>query len=198
MKIRSDQPSQYRLIYANVLLVLFGALIVLATMISIFSSEFLSLVMPSNYIGAGMPLAVLTLGVAFQATQQVTGVGISLEKKTYLFARVSWITVLTNLVLNMIFIPSFGALGAAWATTLSFLVLTSLYLYYTQILHPLPLDKIRLAGLCSVWLGIAAAVSTMHSSSLIFGIIIAKLTILLLTILVCGLLIPWRAIRNVK
>ena len=198
MKIRSDRPSQYRLIYANVLLVLFGAMTVLASMVSMFSSEVLSLLMPSNYIGAAMPLAVLSLGVAFQATQQVTGVGISLEKKTYLFARISWITVLVNLVLNMMFIPSFGAVGAAWATTLSFLVLTSLYLYHTQILHPLPLDKLRLAGLCSVWLGIAAVVSTMHSSSLTGGAIIAKLTILLLTILVCGFLIPWRAIRNVK
>jgi|TARA_B110000908_G_C10260347_1_gene458751 O-antigen/teichoic acid export membrane protein len=198
MKVRSDYPGQYRSIYANVLLVLFSVMIILSGVVALFAGEVLSFLMPSNYIGAAMPLAVLSLGVALQATQQVTAVGISLEKKTHLFARLSWISVLVNLVLNLLLIPTLGALGAAWATTLTFLVLTSSYLYYTQILHTLPLDKRRMIGLCAVWLGLAIVATTMHSSVLSGGLIIAKLAILLAVTLACALFAPWSTIRYAK
>jgi O-antigen/teichoic acid export membrane protein len=83
----------------------------------------------------------------FQATQQVTAVGISLEKKTFLFARLAWLTALVNIIGNLLLIPLYGATGAAIATLISFLVLTSSYLYFTQRLHSLPISKRRLAWL---------------------------------------------------
>ena len=48
--------------------------------LALFARELISL-LPDTYAGAAMPLAVLSLGLVMQTTQQVTGVGISLEKK---------------------------------------------------------------------------------------------------------------------
>jgi O-antigen/teichoic acid export membrane protein len=198
MKIRADYSEKYRAIYANVLLLLFGLLTILSGVVSLFAGEILGVFMPEVYSGAAMPFAVLSLGVALQATQQVTAVGISLEKQTHLFARLSWYSVLINFALNIVLIPDFGAVGAAWATTLTYLGLTAAYLYFTQRLHPLPLDFRRMAGLGAAWAALAIAATLLHSSTLAAGLIIAKLSILLIVAIICGLLLPWKALKSAK
>jgi len=138
MKIRTENPDGYRKIYAQVLVLLLFIMISLSSAIALFSGELISLIMPSEYVTSAMPLAILCLGIALQATQQVTAVGISLEKKTFLFARLAWLTAFVNLLLNWLLIPAYGASGAALATAISYLILTGSYLYFTQQLHPLP------------------------------------------------------------
>jgi O-antigen/teichoic acid export membrane protein len=198
MKIRTDYPAQYRAVYAHVLLLLFGAFVILSGLVSLFSGEALALFMPDIYEGAAMPFAVLSLGVALQATQQVTAVGISLEKQTHLFARLSWFSVLMNFVLNMALIPSLGAVGAAWATTITYLGLTSSYLYYTQRLHPLPIDRHRLIGLGVVWTALAISASLLQSSTLSVGLFATKAAILLVATVACAWLVPWKVLQLVK
>lgn len=144
IKVKTDYPEQYREFYVLVLLILLAVMLVACGSIALFSREILNLIMPEEYQGAAVPLSILVIGVIFQSTQQVTAVGISLEKKTYLFARLTWFTATVNFGLNYILIPEFGIDGAAWATTISYLMLTSSYLYFTQRLHPLP---IRWGGL---------------------------------------------------
>jgi O-antigen/teichoic acid export membrane protein len=198
MKIRAEHPQQYRAIYANVLMVLFSAVLMLSGAVALFSGEALGLLMPPAYAGAALPLAVLGLGVALQATQQVTAVGISLEKQTHLFARLSWLSALMNLLLNLALIPSFGALGSAWATVLTYLALTGAYLNYTQKLHPLPLDWRRMAGLGAAWVVLAIAATLLQSSSLSAGLVAVKLAILLGIALACAMLVPWKALRHAR
>jgi O-antigen/teichoic acid export membrane protein len=147
IKIRTDNPENYRTIYANVLLLLLFVMFLIGGGLSLFSGEIIYLIMPASYADSAVPLAILCFGIVFQATQQVTAVGISLEKKTFLFARLAWLTALVNIIGNLLLIPLYGATGAAIATLISFLVLTSSYLYFTQRLHPLPISKRRLAWL---------------------------------------------------
>lgn len=157
IKLRTDHPEQYRQIYAAILLLLTGAMLLVATGLATFSDTLLSLTMPREFASAAPALAILSLGIVFQATQQVTGAGISLERKTHLFAYLSWAAAGVNFSANWILIPPFGVLGAAWATALSYFVLTSGYLWASQRLHPLPLDWARLAALLALWVGVAAA-----------------------------------------
>lgn len=140
IKIRTDYPDQYRTIYGQVLLLLLYVMLTVGGGIALFSGEIISLIMPKEYLPSAIPLAILSFGIILQATQQVTAVGISLEKKTYLFARLAWVAALVNLISNWLLIPDFGAAGAAWATLLSYCILTGCYLYYTQKLHPITID----------------------------------------------------------
>ena len=55
------------------------------------------------------------------------------------------ITALVNFVLNWVLIPKWGALGSGIAILVSYAVLTGLYLYWTQKLHPIPLELKKLA-----------------------------------------------------
>jgi O-antigen/teichoic acid export membrane protein len=144
MKIRTDHPESYRAIFGQVLLLLLFVMLAVGGGIALFSGEVISLIMPMEYLPSALPLAILCFGITLQATQQVTAVGISIEKKTYLFARLAWLAVPVNLVGNWLLIPYFGAAGAAWATLISYCVLTGSYLYYTQRLHPLIVEWWRL------------------------------------------------------
>ncbi len=144
MKIRRDD-SRYRAAYARVLSVWLFVLLFVAAGVALFGKEILRLLTPEEYWNAAVVLAILVMGVAVSGTTQITAVGISIEQKTRLFAWASWTTAAANVGLNIFLIPAFGAVGAALATFLSYVLLTGLYLFWSQRLHPIPLEKLPLA-----------------------------------------------------
>lgn len=192
MKIRADDPLGYRSLYAEVLLVLSCGMLLLGGLIALFSGELLSLVMPPEYQGAAGPLAVLCLAVVIQSTTQVTAIGISLERKTSLFARLAWLTAGINLVVNLLLIPRLGATGAAVATALSYLFLTCSYLICSQSLHPLPIRWRRIAVWCCllVIIGLTANQSAQGPDTALP--IWLKLLLLFAAAIICLLLVAAR------
>ena len=147
IKIKSDYPKDYRAFYARVLLIFTFCMFVVGGGVALFSGEMIGLLMPEEYADSAVPLSILCLGIVLQGTQQITAIGISLEKKTSIFARMAWLTALVNFCANWFLIPRLGASGAAWGTCVSYFVLTSGYLFFTQRLHPLPISWIDLARL---------------------------------------------------
>jgi O-antigen/teichoic acid export membrane protein len=137
MKIRTDHPDSYRTIYGQVLLLLVFITLIIGGALALFSGELMSLIMPQEYLKSSLPLIILCFAIIFQSSLQVTALGISLEKKTYIFARLAWITAVANFIGNYLLIPHFGSSGAASATLISYIVLTVSYFYYTQKLHPI-------------------------------------------------------------
>ena len=153
MKIRSER-SDYRKVYSQIFSKWFVLLTMVGCLLSIFSKELLQLTTPEPYWPAANIIVVAVLGVVFFGTTQITAIGISIEKQTRLFAISAWIAAAANFMLNILLIPTFGAIGAATATTLTYFGLSAAYLYWTQKIHPLPLHWEQLF---SVFL---AAVST--------------------------------------
>lgn len=195
MKIRVDRPAVYRQIYAEVLLVVLGGMTLLAGAVSLFAREAISIMFPPEYGDAAFSFVVLAMGIALYATQQVTAIGISLERKTYLFGRLTWIAAGANVVLNAAMIPVLGAAGAAGATTISWALLSGLYLFYTQRLHTLPIHRFRLAILLVLWAMLTgAAIFAAH-----FGAgegLLFKVAILLAAAVCCLLVVPTKGLRD--
>ena len=190
IKIRTDQPLLYRQTYARVLLLLLFCMLVSGGGVALFSGEIIGLIMPLNYGGSALPLALLCFGIILQSTQQVTAIGISIEKKTFLFSRIAWVSAGVNFILNYLLIPRYGGIGAAWATSLSYLVLTSYYLFYTQRLHPLPIQWRKL-GLLLI-LGTCILVFSVMKVSLTisWSLVLAKIVIAL----ICAS-VAWRVLK---
>lgn len=158
IKFRTENPDSYRSVYGNILLLLFFFMFVVGGGVALFSGEIIALIMPVEYLSASLPLAILCFSAIFQATQQVTAIGISLERKTYLLARLAWVTAAVNLVGNWLLIPVFGAAGAAWSTLVSNFFLTASFLLFTQRLHPLVIPWRRL-GVVFCLISFVASVS---------------------------------------
>ena len=189
MKIKTELPNTYREVYVNVLLYLLFIMILIGGSVAIFSGEIIGIVMPEEYHGSAIPLAILCFGIVLQSTTQITGVGISIEKKTSLFARLAWLTAIINLILNYFLIPLYGAEGAAWATTVSYLVLTGSYLFFSQQLHPLPIPWKKLFII--LFIGGALLFFSLFEYTLVLSI---KLIIIKLLFVFILLFLLWRFI----
>ena len=152
--------------------------------VALFSGELLNFIMPAEFIASALPLSILCFGIVLQATQQVTAIGISIEKRTYLFAYIAWATAAINFILNWLLIPGFGANGAACATLISYLILTISYVSFTQYLHPMVISWARLiflSSLCSIII-LVSVLMVANTFSLVtvgikFGMLVAVLAI---------------------
>ncbi|ABW30715.1 flippase [Acaryochloris marina] len=198
IKLRKDYPDEYRNIYAQVLLLILFCMLTIGGGLSLLSGELITIMMPQEYAASSLPLTILCFGIILQATQQVTAIGISLEKKTYIFAHLTWATAGINLFLNWLLIPRYGAIGAAWATSISYLVLTSSYLYFTQRLHPLPIPWLQLFGLLGQGLIIAIISICFPADSIQWSVVIYKLLFILVFLGIAYITLPLKSLNDAR
>ncbi|WP_300063239.1 oligosaccharide flippase family protein [uncultured Roseobacter sp.] len=158
IKLRTDSPNTYRRSYAGLLVAMLSVMLFICTSVALFASEILVFLMPVEYHLAAPAFVLIVLSVAIQSSHHIAAVGISLEKRTPLLARVAWIAVGINLVFNLTLIGPFGIVGAAWATVLANVGLIWGYFHYSQKLHPIPIRWGYLAALGAIW-GIVCVIS---------------------------------------
>jgi O-antigen/teichoic acid export membrane protein len=197
MKIRTDQPLTYPKIYGEILLILLFSMALIAGFLGLFSGEIIHFLMGEEYSESSLPMTILAFSVVFQASQQVTGLGISLEKKTLLFAHLSWITTVINFGLNWVLIPKFGAMGASWATLISYLFLTTCYFIFTQRLHPMRINYYRLGLILALTFSVIFLSFLFYQPEFSGKIALLKIGVLV-GFLALGLsFIPLKSIKNV-
>tara|TARA_B100000902_G_scaffold390594_1_gene439790 strand:+ start:771 stop:2216 length:1446 start_codon:yes stop_codon:yes gene_type:complete len=198
IKIRTDYPEEYRDIYGQVLVYLIFSMSIVGGGLALFSGEAIYLLFPSEFLPSAMPMLILCFSIVLQSTMQVTAAGISIEKKTFIFARVSWFVALVNFILNYILIPEYGASGAATATLISYFILTISYLYFTQKLHPMKIPWFNLIIL--VFLVLLIAIISMYSItySIRIEIIIMKFLFSLVCLIIGFLLLPFGLLDKKK
>lgn len=156
MRMMREDPD-YRAGYARIFSMWFFLLGWIGLGIALFSPEVMTVLTPREYWPAAPVLAIGTAGLVLFGTTQITALGISITKRTGVLTAGAWAAAAANLVFNLIAIPRFGAIGAAAATLLSYGVLTGWFGWWSQRLHPIPLDWPRLA--CGAVLVAAAALS---------------------------------------
>ena len=110
-------------------LILFG---VLSVGISVFSQEIIGALATPEFLPAAAAVAPLALGFVAYASTQVTGISITLMKKTIYLTLLSWGAALVNVGLNLLLIPQMGMIAAAWSTALAYGFLTISYLIVSQ------------------------------------------------------------------
>lgn len=153
----------------------------LAVCLVSFSHEILLIFTTEQYFGAAIAIAPLCLGAVALATTQVTGLGISLSRKTKYIALGSGIAAVANLGLNALLVPPWGILGASVATAISYTVLTLSYYGIAQKLYPILLDKAAVLKICVICLLFVVIGSFMVFDNLLLGVFI-KLGFMLLFI----------------
>lgn len=198
IKIRADYPNDYRNIYGQILLLLFFTMLFIGGGLALFAGESIFLFMPSNYLPSALPLIILCFAIVLKSTQQITAIGISLEKKTLLFAPIAWITAVVNFTGNYFLIPMYGASGAAIATLISFLTLTTSYFYFTQKIHPInvPWQSLLITVLLSIIVGFFSIFFLRFSIEI--EIITYKILLLCFCCFIGWRLLPFNLIRNMK
>jgi O-antigen/teichoic acid export membrane protein len=143
LKAYAEDPN-YRAMVARFFTVWFLALTLAGATLSLFASDILHLLTPPAYWTAAPVASVLVFGAVIAGTTQVTVLALSIERRTGLIAVCAWLAVSASLAANWALVPRFGALGAAAANVLTYLFLSAAYLWFSQRVHPLPLERAKL------------------------------------------------------
>lgn len=152
MRMRTEDPL-YRENFARIFSLWFFLLALLGLGLALLSPEVMMLLTPKAYWGAAPILAVGVSGVVLYGTVQLTVLGIAIERKTMLLTYGAWLAAGANVILNLALIPYMGAMGSAVATLFSYGLLTGSFLFWSQRLHPIPLERGKLLYCCLVVLG---------------------------------------------
>lgn len=198
MKIKTDFPDKFQKFYSDFLILLLFFMLVVGGAVALFSGEIIGSFMDADYYSSSTCLVILSFSVIFQATTQVTAVGISIEKKSFLLSRLVWVTAILNIALNYLLIPKYGSVGASIATAVSYLILSSIYLFYTQKLLPLPIDWITLVMMA--FLGVSVLLISFYFQSFTISpyTILIKLSVASVCILAIWSRLPWKSIKEFR
>lgn len=160
------------LIYKYTFLFLMPALFAVIT----FSNVLITLVYGKGYLPGDMSFKILLVGVIFLSIKMLNEIALVGLKKTKQVMKINIYSAIINIILNLILIPFYGIIGAAIATSISFLLGMILSLYYIKININIkfPLLKWLITLVCSgIFLLVIYLIKQIHISNVWVDIIIS-------------------------
>lgn len=140
------------------------------------SSELLTMVFGSSYIGASHALQVVIIGSFIHAAVGMTGMNLVAYGRTDLQMIGKVLVLVINAILNIVLIPIMGIVGAAWGTTLALVLSNIVNLWFVyRTMHFQPFDATYLRTLISLL--IAGGLATILANQIvgIWGIVLQTL-----------------------
>lgn len=126
--------------------VLHLVLLAMAFFVSLFVEEFLRILVDSKFHQAAVAIPPLLYGQVFYASHIIFSYGFAFKKKSTLNFWPALLGASVNLVLNYIFIPTYGVGAAAYTTLIGYGLMMSLTYYLAQRISPIPYHAIWTIG----------------------------------------------------
>lgn len=151
----------------------------MASVLMLFSKLEIRIITNSQYYESWNVMVVLIVGMAFYSFAQFLGTIYTANKKTGMAMWTNLIGAVINVIFNALLIPMWGALGAAVATSFSYLVLWLTRVITTQKIVYLKYDLKKIT-MCSILLISQAVVQIVEIRG---NLIIALICTLLIVIM---------------
>ena len=124
--------------------------------------EIVRWVMPPQFHGAARIVPWIGLGVGFHGVYLLTSIGLNITKATRYYPVATGAAAVTSIVANLLLVPRFGSLGAAWSNAAAYGVMASTAFVLSQRVYPIPLEwgrlaRIGVAGTTAYVAGVGAA-----------------------------------------
>lgn len=131
-----------------------AVLAALGLAIAVLSRQILAVFTAPPYHAAYPVIPVVMLAYLIQGLFALTSIGIGISKKAYYYPLMTFTAAAVNVGLNLLWIPRYGIMGAAWATVAGYGVMAGMGLAFSQKHYPIPFEWGRLARIA-----LAAALS---------------------------------------
>ncbi len=115
-------------------------LAVLAAFFLILFRDVVVLLLGEKYREAGHIIPFLTFMPILSILYEITGQGIKFKKKIRYYNYASAAAIVCNLGGNALFVPMFGAIGAAMATGITYILYFAMGSYFSQKCYPVPYE----------------------------------------------------------
>lgn len=158
MTLYAEDREQEKVVRARALTYMSVAFALLTLVVSLFAREALELIAPrfnTAYEAAGL----VCFGFAANGVANIALAGISLARQTRSLVRLTGAAAIVNIALNIVVIPRWGMLGAAFATAVAYVLLFALYYQKAQRVYPTPYKLsplLRLGALTAVGCAVGA------------------------------------------
>ena len=119
--------------------------------------EVVRLVLPAEFHEAARIVPWIGLGVAFHGVYLLTSIGLNITRQTRYYPLATAAAATTSIAANIVLVPRFGIIGAAWANATAYGVLAATALVLSQRVYPIALEWGRLARIVVAGAGALAA-----------------------------------------
>jgi O-antigen/teichoic acid export membrane protein len=134
-----------------------------------------------QYVGAARVVPWLGLAVAFQGIYLLTSIGLNISKRTAYYPVSTGAAAVTSAGLNLLLIPRFGMLGAAWAAVAAYAVLAAVAFAFSRRFYPIEYEWGRLLRvvMAAVAAWLAGSVVLPASVAPVVGLLVRGATVVL-------------------
>src|SRR5579872_4383754 len=154
---QENSGETFSRLFAYFLLVLTAAALALSLVIR----NVIAIIAPPQYFDAYRIVPVVALAYVFYGIAYYFQTGIYISKKTIYLGILGTASAAVNIGLDFLLIPRYAALGAAWATVLSFIFMAILGYVFSQTVYPIPYKIHKIA------IAVASAVAVYYVSTLV-------------------------------
>ena len=172
MRAFEEEPDYAPRLFGRMLTYVLAGFGFLCVGITAFGPELLRLLTTPAFAGAVVAIGPLALGMVAYATTQVTAGGITLKLRTRYMAIHASLAAAINVALNLVLIPQYAALGAAWATMIAYTYLTLAYLVTSQRLWTVAYEKRRSITVLVVLLAFTAGTAFLPTLPILAAIVV--------------------------
>jgi O-antigen/teichoic acid export membrane protein len=171
-------------IFSRVFTYIFFVLALGGLAISLLIKEVLTLIAAPEFWPAYRVVPLVVLGYNFYILYYIVDFGFYIKNKTYWYLIINGVAAAVNVGLNLLLIPRFGAMGAAWVTALSFFICPLMAFVISQRYYPLRYDIERIAKLTVMilvfyWIGSSVATGYLLADILLKTLVVLAIPILL-------------------
>jgi O-antigen/teichoic acid export membrane protein len=159
-----EKPDAPRIL-ARIATYAFAALCGFGLLNAVFGRELLYLMAEPKFHAAHSVIPIVVLAYVMQGVFALTSIGIGISKKTRYFPMITAVAATLNVGLNLLWIPRFGILGAAWSTVAGYALMAALGYWLGNRQYPIPFEGRRL-GKIVLAAAMAFAISTLAPRNL--------------------------------
>jgi O-antigen/teichoic acid export membrane protein len=145
-----DAPA----LYARTFTYFLGFMGFLCLAISLFAKEIIELTVAPAFHEAHRVVPLIAAALFFKGFNYAGNVGINLHRKVKYRPVILGVAAALNITLNFLLIPTYGMMGAAISTLVSYLVEGVLRVIVSQRLYPVPYEYARLGRVALVIIGL--------------------------------------------
>lgn len=127
-------------VYRRVTTYVTGLLVLLAAGLAAIAEDLVRIMAAPPFHAAAGVVPWIALGVVFQGFYQLTAVGLSITKRTALLPIATTSAATVAIVMNLLLVPRFGMLAAAWTTAVSYATLAAVGHVLSQRVYPIRYD----------------------------------------------------------
>lgn len=156
-----DHPD-HKAIYSRIMTWFTILVVFVSLFLSLFGLEIIKVFSKSTiYWSAYQVIPVLSLGIVFAMLKDVSVVGLQITKKTKIIGVMLFGVAVLNLVINLMLVPRFGTMGAAYSSFVSQFIFFILIFWFAQKHYSIPyrLDKISIIILTGIAVYIAGSLT---------------------------------------